>query len=502
MKKIIYLSLALVWVLVFFRVRTEASSIQFLGVPVGARSSALGGAYSSVGGDIETIFFNPAGLTRISGQEISFVHNQWLCGINYEYFGYAKNISNFGSFATAVKYLYTDAIPKYTLQRDRMGTFTSSDLSIDFACARKIKSPVPVSLGFNVKYFKEKIESFEAQTILWDLGACAEFSENISGGMSLQNIGYGMKFIEETEEIPVNLKIGAAFSNGSIICSAEANLSQDFSPYLSLGAEYLYSKVLGLRVGYKFDPDLDSIARVSAGFGLKWRSCKIDYAFLPFGELGYTNQISVSWNLPANVSESVAKNNVHPQTELAEELIKTFAEDNYSQSELTEALDKKIKQEADNSTLALIEGKTSAEVSLAGTPGVEIKQESSKTTITLTEEAIHFLFDSAEIQPVDYTLLNKISALIKNGKEKNPDIEISGYTDDVGTEEYNEKLSCARALNVRNYLAVYTGLSEENFTVYGRGMDKPIAPNATESGRAFNRRVEICVAVAELYSKK
>ncbi len=69
-------------------------------------------------------------------------------------------------------------------------------------------------------------------------------------------------------------------------------------------------------------------------------------------------------------------------------------------------------------------------------------------------------------------------------------LEISGHTDNVGDEEYNQELSLKRANAVVNYL-VKNGISSDRFKTKGYGFSMPIADNDTESGRQQNRRSEI-----------
>jgi OOP family OmpA-OmpF porin len=68
-------------------------------------------------------------------------------------------------------------------------------------------------------------------------------------------------------------------------------------------------------------------------------------------------------------------------------------------------------------------------------------------------------------------------------------VEIDGHTDSVGNQDYNLKLSQARAKLVRLYLHE-KGIKMDRMTVDGFGKFKPVADNATEEGRALNRRVE------------
>jgi len=71
-------------------------------------------------------------------------------------------------------------------------------------------------------------------------------------------------------------------------------------------------------------------------------------------------------------------------------------------------------------------------------------------------------------------------------------IEIGAHTDDVGANTYNQQLSLKRAQSVKAYL-IKKGISKDRIKAKGYGENKPIADNATEEGRAKNRRVEISV---------
>jgi outer membrane protein OmpA-like peptidoglycan-associated protein len=72
-------------------------------------------------------------------------------------------------------------------------------------------------------------------------------------------------------------------------------------------------------------------------------------------------------------------------------------------------------------------------------------------------------------------------------------LDIEGYTDSVGSDEFNMKLSEQRAEAVRQYLAAQ-GLADTAMTAKGFGKSLPVADNATAAGRQQNRRVEIVVS--------
>jgi OOP family OmpA-OmpF porin len=100
----------------------------------------------------------------------------------------------------------------------------------------------------------------------------------------------------------------------------------------------------------------------------------------------------------------------------------------------------------------------------------------------------HFAFDSAELTAEDKAQLDKVAARLQ-------ELEFvggtaTGHTDNVGDDAYNQKLSERRAQAVVDYLAA-KGVASGRISAIGMGEAKPLADNATEEGRAQNRRVTI-----------
>ena len=71
-------------------------------------------------------------------------------------------------------------------------------------------------------------------------------------------------------------------------------------------------------------------------------------------------------------------------------------------------------------------------------------------------------------------------------------VEVSGHTDSVGSDQFNQRLSEQRASAVGNYL-IGQGLQRERFEIVGMGEQYPVADNRTDQGRALNRRLEMRV---------
>jgi len=105
-------------------------------------------------------------------------------------------------------------------------------------------------------------------------------------------------------------------------------------------------------------------------------------------------------------------------------------------------------------------------------------------------ENILFDFNRSELKPQYYSALDEFVDMLQ--QNRNVQVEIQGHTDNVGTTEYNQRLSEARARAVRNYL-VEKGVQKERLYPVGFGYVLSRAPNDTEAGRALNRRVEIAL---------
>jgi outer membrane protein OmpA-like peptidoglycan-associated protein len=118
---------------------------------------------------------------------------------------------------------------------------------------------------------------------------------------------------------------------------------------------------------------------------------------------------------------------------------------------------------------------------------VDVEQDFVDKGVFITNE-IFFEFNSDEITPDSYLLLDKIGEVL----EKHPGwvIEIAGHTDSIGTESYNQKLSERRAKAVKDYIAANFNVIPANLSAQGYGESMPIADNGTQEGRAKNRRVE------------
>jgi outer membrane protein OmpA-like peptidoglycan-associated protein len=108
--------------------------------------------------------------------------------------------------------------------------------------------------------------------------------------------------------------------------------------------------------------------------------------------------------------------------------------------------------------------------------------------MNLGSDYLKFEFDKAELRPEDRELLSRVAGILITSHDYT--VSVNGYTDDVGTDAYNQKLSERRAQAVRDYL-VKAGLSEDILSVEGYGKSRPLVAGTSDAARAKNRRVEL-----------
>lgn len=123
---------------------------------------------------------------------------------------------------------------------------------------------------------------------------------------------------------------------------------------------------------------------------------------------------------------------------------------------------------------------------LEGT-GVSVTRIGDNITLNMPGN-VTFATDSSDLSPAFFDVLNSVGKVL--GEFDKTVVEVAGHTDSTGSDSYNQSLSERRAQSVSRYLTSQGVISQRLITV-GMGEARPVADNATASGRQANRRVEI-----------
>jgi len=128
------------------------------------------------------------------------------------------------------------------------------------------------------------------------------------------------------------------------------------------------------------------------------------------------------------------------------------------------------------------------ETSLNKAVGIEVAPVTDGVAVKLPEKAL-FDFNKSDVRSDASGVIDRSAVLLKRSKKP---IIVEGYTDNVGTLEYNQQLSEARAVAV-GYALVARGVAMDRIRTKGNAYNNPVASNDTPEGRALNRRTEIVV---------
>jgi outer membrane protein OmpA-like peptidoglycan-associated protein len=122
--------------------------------------------------------------------------------------------------------------------------------------------------------------------------------------------------------------------------------------------------------------------------------------------------------------------------------------------------------------------------------GVSVTRQGDSIILNMPSN-ITFASDQSDIKPNFYEVLNSVALVLKEFNQTR--VDVNGHTDSDGSNEYNDDLSRRRADAVAQYL-ISQQLDGRRFSVQGFGESQPITSNASASGKAQNRRVEIQIA--------
>jgi len=261
-----------------------AQGIPAPGFPgVGARAIGMGGAFVATANDVSAMYWNPAGLGRLSNIEGIFVHSEWLADITFDYAGIVFPTGQYGTIGMNITTLNMGEMKVRTVDRPE-GTgelFEASDMAL--ALAYGINLTNRFSIGFNLKYILQSIWKEKASGFAIDIGTL--YHTPVKGlriGAALSNFGTDMKMTgndllvyhdidpyqsgnndqvfaqlqTDSWSLPLIFQLGVAMDvvqseTQQLTVEADAVHPNDNTESIHLGLEYGLNKQYFLRAGYR-----------------------------------------------------------------------------------------------------------------------------------------------------------------------------------------------------------------------------------------------------------
>ena len=305
---------------------------QFLKIGVGSRATAMGESFVALANDVTAVYWNPAGLAEISGNEAMFGHTEWLADITYENIAVAIPLGSSGG--TAALWANSMNVPEdeVTTVFQPNGTgerFSASMVALGFSYAKRLTDRF--SLGVTGKYIREGIWSMSATGVGIDVGTLYHSQyRNLRIGIGVTNFGTKMHlrgranliFVDpdptldgnndqirseletDTWELPLMLRAGVAFDaidaeNMRLTVVTNSNHPNDNTENLNIGTELALSETIFLRGGYRGIGLDESEGGLTLGAGLLLEAgnvtgFRLDYAYTDWGVLKKVQRVSIS----------------------------------------------------------------------------------------------------------------------------------------------------------------------------------------------------------------
>ena len=284
MKTIIFLTLATCYLTLMAHAQGQAgtSGFAFLKLGQSVRAASLGGSFVALADDPSAIFYNPAGLQLSGYSRFSFTQTNYLIDSSYSTICYTRPMGLNDSFGFAVSNLSFGSIQE-TTSTSRNGTgrfFTPGSILGVFSWARDTRWAY---LGVNAKFMQQNIDSFQENGMGIDAGILTRTPlENLRLGASILNL--------ETFLFGVDYEM-----NGGLTLVGDVRIPRDASATLHLGTEYRLMPFLTLRGGVNTRDEEGSGGNYSLGLGFNFLNFNLDYAFVPYAELGDTHRAALTW---------------------------------------------------------------------------------------------------------------------------------------------------------------------------------------------------------------
>ncbi|MEW6750191.1 MAG: PorV/PorQ family protein [Candidatus Latescibacterota bacterium] len=276
----------------------------FLKVGVGARPSALGGAYTAVSGDVESVAWNPAGLVGLRDQTVAVSLSSYLVDTQAGFVSLALPAPD-GARVWGLSALYFSygEMREMSPQGQDLGSFGASDLAAYLSMAQTLWRGW-LKVGANLKAVYSSIGSYSSDAYVLDLGVLASGPlEGMAIGASLSNLGVVRRGYAggHKDSLPVYARLGVshrpAHTPVPLLLLADLNVPNDNDPYFAFGAEVHLAGGLYVRPGYSMQQtgmQGDQNLGLTAGAGVETRGYRLDYAYSAYPDLGDVHRVSLT----------------------------------------------------------------------------------------------------------------------------------------------------------------------------------------------------------------
>lgn len=275
------------------------AALPLLKIGQGPRATALGESFTALADDASAIYWNPAGIGRAGGLQLALSHQQWFAGIKDEV-GHASIPLGPGALGLGLVYSGEPNVLYWDEEEQKFGEFLAWNALLSAGYGLPLSENYRVGAALTGLYQDLKFETGKGGVVA--VGFHGEPYPGLGFGVAARHLGL-ISFPGGTEQLPFEAAAGAALSTGRFKFTLDGVFPVfDNSPSARGGVEFSPVDMLALRVGYRTGPvDLTGLGfgnGLTAGIGVTVGNFGIDYAMVPYGELGLTHRIGIRTSVP------------------------------------------------------------------------------------------------------------------------------------------------------------------------------------------------------------
>ncbi|MDD5687131.1 MAG: PorV/PorQ family protein [Elusimicrobia bacterium] len=275
------------------------SGARILNQTVSARTVGMGEAFVAVCDDTNALYYNPAGLVNIEGNEIASMYLKGRVDENYGLVGWVGTPSNgIGSFGASFLYYDGGNFEWNNLDGTSRNVKAQQDIVGTIGYGKEIFNNF--SLGLTAKYLSSKlVETYSGTAYAVDFGILYYTTvDGLSTGLAVQNVGTKLKYIEQGDALPMNIRLGIAYNktvlqNHSFLIAIDTVKPNESNIRENIGIEYSFKETVFLRFGYKVGYDID---KVTLGAGFQMKGLKVDYGIGLVETLNPNQRVSIGYS--------------------------------------------------------------------------------------------------------------------------------------------------------------------------------------------------------------
>lgn len=284
---------------------------QFLKMGVGTRATGMGGACAAACADAYSLYWNPAGLSRITSRgEAAFFHGRPFGLLDHDFAAVATSIDSWNTvLAAGVSRLGTSQ-KGYDVANQPTGSFSTEDMALSLGGARRFElfpdrayeDERTVRVGAALKLIRQTMPGAQASGFAADMGLQGAAFENPNNavrlGLSFLNVGPGMGSSGAHSPLPMSANLGVAYERrpAGLMVAAELTRPNDGTSDLRLGLEWRPIAFASFRAGFSSArPASGPLDSLSLGGGLAFKAIEFGVSFVGHADLGRTLLFDVKW---------------------------------------------------------------------------------------------------------------------------------------------------------------------------------------------------------------